>query len=151
MSQINEQEDISPQDESERWSRDSIQQRRLENLKKARESLKKKRENELQSMSQPFTVTPVTQVSIPTTPRADVEVIEQARGSTFSNRIWDTTLGVASSVIGVMFAAAVPLLVSSVINLYTESFSTPSSSNNDGKKVSPSNHLYHGQSIFVER
>ena len=151
MSQISDQEEIAPGQEFEKWSQEAIQQRRLDNLRKARETLKKKREIGTQDMKQPFTLTPVTQENISIVPRVDVEAIKPYNVPSFVDMVWDTALGVGSSVVGVMFAVAVPLLVNSIVRVYQESVSTPTTTDHDREKVQPLPHIFNGQSIFMER
>lgn len=138
------------QEEVERWSEAAIHQRRLENLRKARESLKKKREDNIEPMKQPFSLTPVTRENLPITPRADVEVTNE-RSSGFASNLWDVFYGVSTHTLLAIISVAVPLMVSSYFAPNPQPVPVNPSISDDREKNSPPSHLYNGQSIFMER
>jgi hypothetical protein len=76
--------------EPDRWSEENVNKRRLENLAKGRETLKKKREAQLGSKL-PFEVTPITTSVKATIPHVSEESEESIDENNFTTSIrpWD--------------------------------------------------------------
>lgn len=139
------------QEEVTRWSEEAIRQRRLDNLKKARETLKKKREDLTPTMSQPFSLTPVTLESLPVTPRVNVEEFRVQPSQTVSSSFWNALYGISSNVFIAVISVAIPAMVATMLAPYKSTVSPDTSDLDDRKADKPATHLYNGQSIFIER
>lgn len=123
--------------DQDRWSAENVTKRRLENLAKAREELKKKRDG-TSAGNKHFTVTPIVETPTPlATSKSDTDDNEPGYGEVFRGKLSDFGYALFFSVSSLALSMAVPLVVDAIRDTFLQYRGiqpTPGFAKEDGAK-----------------
>lgn len=106
--------------EQDRWSAENVTKRRLENLAKAREELKKKRDGTSVG-NKHFTVTPIVETPTPLpTSKSDTDDTAASYGEVFRGKLSDFGYALFFSVSSLAISMAVPLVVDALRDTFLQ-------------------------------
>jgi hypothetical protein len=106
--------------DQDRWSEENVTKRRLENLAKAREELKKKREG-TSGGNKHFTVTPIVATPTPQViSKSDTDDTAASYGEVFRGKLSDFGYALFFSVSSLAISMAVPIVVDALRDAFLQ-------------------------------